>query len=82
MDGMWARYWLLISILIIILVAYGVFILLWRHRKATRSSQTEDEPQNPFTLDDLQDMLKKGLIDQDEFKKLRKKIMDECNLDK
>jgi hypothetical protein len=79
---MWARYWLLISILIIILVAYGAFIIIWRHRKAARSEAMEDEPQIPFTLGDLRDMLKKGLIDQNEFEKLRKKIIGECKIDK
>ena len=79
---MWEKYWLLISILILILGAYAAFVLIWRYWKSKRSAQENGKLQIPFTLGDLRDMLKRGLIDQKEFEKLRKKIIDECNVDK
>jgi uncharacterized membrane protein len=80
--AMWEKHWLLLSILILILGAYGVFVLIWRYWKSNRSTQNDYEQQIPFTLGDLRDMLRRGQIDQKEFKKLRDKIIDDCHGDK
>jgi uncharacterized membrane protein len=79
---MWEKYGLHLSILLIILGAYGAFVLIWRYVKSVRSIQEDKDPQITFTLAELRDMLKKGLIAQEEFDKLRKTIIDDCRIDK
>jgi uncharacterized membrane protein YqjE len=79
---MWEKYWLHISILLLILGAYGAFVLIWRYVKSVRSAQVDKDSQIPFTLAQLRDMLNRGLIDQKEFDKLRKTIIDDCRINK
>jgi uncharacterized membrane protein len=79
---MWEIYfWLIISILIIIGLCIGYWLLQRFLRDQALSHMDDKGLTSEFGLSELREMLKKGLINQDEFEKLKEKVIRDMNTD-
>jgi len=73
----WEKYhWVIIAVALIMIGLYVAFLLIWRYMKKSAQKETDDMCMT-FSLPQLCDMLKQGLINKEEYEKLRQMIGDE-----
>ena len=77
---MWEKYfWLFISVLIMMGLCVGYWFLQRYLRNQALSDVDDNRIASEFGLPELREMLKKGLINQEEFEKLKEKVIRETN---
>ncbi|KPK76991.1 MAG: hypothetical protein AMJ79_04815 [Phycisphaerae bacterium SM23_30] len=72
--------WIIIAVFVL-LTGAGIVMLLIRRKFRSESSTTEN-PEVPFTLDQVRQMHQQGHISEGEFQRLKDKILKETLFDR